>query len=96
VRDPLPADLDRLGDRLTTAVARRRAERRRVAERRRRLAIVAVAVGLAALTPAPLGPAQRNLAVASDGVVPMRCDQPRGTRFALPACDGKARRYAWR
>jgi hypothetical protein len=93
VRDPLSGDLDRLGDRLTAAVARR-LERRRVSERRRRLAIAAVAsaVGISALTPAPLGPAKRNLAVASNSVALLRCDLPRGTRFALPACDGTVRR----
>jgi hypothetical protein len=104
VLDPLPRDLDALGDRLTAAVARRRDQRKRAAERRRRLAIAAVAgaLALATLTPAPLGPAQHHLVVASDAAAePPGCDQPSGARFRLPACPAEPtvpRRpvYSWR
>jgi hypothetical protein len=105
VLDPLPRDLDALGDRLTAAVARRRDQGRRSAERRRRLAIAAVAgaVALATLTPAPLGPAQRHLMLASTvPATPLGCDKPRGARLRLPACPAEQptvpRRpaYAWR
>jgi len=81
----LPPDLARLGDELTGA-ARRAAARR---ERRRRMA-VAIALGaaaFAALTPASLGPAQRELAFADAApAAPLSCDRPRGARFTLAAC----------
>jgi hypothetical protein len=93
----LPPDLARIGDEL--AVAARRATARR--ERRRRVAVAAVvgAAAFAALTPAALGPAERQVtfAEASGGPSP-RCDQPRGARFTLVACKGPMilnRRAAW-
>jgi hypothetical protein len=89
VLDPLPRDLDVLGDRLTAAVARRRDQRKRAAQRRRRLAIAVVvgALVLATLTPAQLGPAQRHVELASSAAAePLGCNQPRGARFTLPGC----------
>jgi hypothetical protein len=80
----LPPDLARLGDDLVAATTRA-AERR---ERRRRVA-VAVAVGalaFAALTPAGLGPAQRQLALVEASFAPPGCDHPRGARFTMAAC----------
>jgi hypothetical protein len=83
----LPPDLARLGNEL--AVAARRATARR--ERRRRVAVAAVvgATAFAPLTPAGLGPAQRELTYAeASGLPTLRCDQPRGARFTLVACKG--------
>ena len=83
----LPPDLARLGDEL--AVAARRTTARR--ERRRRVALAAVigAAAFAALTPAALDPAQRELTFAEvSGLPALRCDQPRGARFTLVACNG--------
>jgi hypothetical protein len=79
----LPPDLARLGEELAVA-ARRTAARRN----RRRRATTAIAIGtlaFAALTPAALGPAQRELTFA--GFAPPGCDHPRGARFSMPACD---------
>ena len=80
----LPDDLARLGDDLVAA-ATRTTQRR---ERRRRFAI-AVAVGafaFAALTPAALGPAQRELTLVEASFAPPGCDHPRGARFTMAAC----------
>ena len=80
----LPDDLARLGDDLFAA-ATRTSHRR---ERRRRFA-VAVAVGafaFAALTPAALGPAQRELTLVEASFAPPGCDHPRGARFTMAAC----------
>ena len=84
----LPPDLARLGDDLARA-ARRASERR---ERRRRVALAASvgALAFAALTPAALGPAQRELTFA-EAAAPFAapgCDHPRGARFTMAACEG--------
>jgi hypothetical protein len=96
--DRLPPDLERVGDHLTAAAGRAVAARRqrRAALRRLSGASVAGALVFAALTPGALGPAQRTpgpfetlLARVSvtDTTVPRACDQPRGGRFSLPACE---------
>jgi hypothetical protein len=100
----LPDDLDRLGNQITTAAERKLAARRRRSELSWRLATTGVvgALVFAVLTPAALEPAQRGADVleiaalpAADAMDRMACDQPRGARFALPACtvatDGTAR-----
>lgn len=91
----LPPDLSRLGDELTAAAARSiatRRHRRSVLGRGVATAIAAV-LTVAVLSPAGLGPAQRMpLAVFGDHdtfaslTVDRGCDQPRGSRFGLPAC----------
>jgi hypothetical protein len=81
----LPPDLARLGEELAGA-ARRAAARR---ERRRRVAVAAVvgAAAFAALTPAALGPAQRELPFAeASGRSAQGCDLPRGARYTLVEC----------
>lgn len=88
----LPDDLQRLGDQLTGAAARAAAAERLRRRARRRLALTATtgALVFATLTPGALGPADRDVrlaAVPADGFASPRCDQPRGARFALPACD---------
>ena len=104
----LPPDLQRLGDQLTGAAARTAAAERLRREGRRRLAITATlgALVFATLTPAALGPAHREVRVAAlpaEGFAPPGCDQPRGARFMLPACEAvpvltmqRHRPYAWR
>ena len=95
----LPPDLVRLGDELFSATRRSTARR----ERRRRF-IVATAAGVvafAALTPAALGPAQREarLIQAAVQLGPPGCDLPRGARFTMAGCEGPAelhRPVAWR
>ena len=100
----LPDDLDRLGSQIATAAERKLAARRRRSELSWRLATTGVigALVFAVLTPAALEPAQRGADVleiaalpAEEAVDRMACDQPRGARFALPACtvatDGTAR-----
>ena len=95
---PLPPDLSRLGDAFTAAVARRVR-----AERRRRIVVAAIAGALAfaALTPAPLDPSGRGAPAvpAAIALAPLGCDQPRGAKRALPACESapeRPRQYAWR
>ena len=82
----LPPELDRLGDRLVAA-ARRTSERR---DRRRRFAVAGVvgALAFAALTPASLDPAHRQLqtANASETYPARGCDQARGARFTMARC----------
>jgi hypothetical protein len=82
----LPPDLARLGDDLVAA-ARRTARERRARRRRFALAAVIGAVAFAALTPATLDPAHRELAFASaDSFAPPGCDHARGARFTLAVC----------
>ena len=94
----LPPDLSRLGDELAAAAARSLARRRRQTALLMRGGATALAAALAfaVLVPAALGPAQRapsgldRLLANGPTVresVPTGCDQPRGTRFGLPACD---------
>jgi hypothetical protein len=81
----LPPDLARLGDDLAGA-ARRTARR----ERRRRIAVAAAvgAVAFAGMTPAALGPAERQFAFAdATRFEPPGCDYPRA-RFMMAACKG--------
>jgi hypothetical protein len=80
----LPPDLARLGDELFAA-AGRAAERR---ERRRRFAVAACvgALAFAVMTPASLGPAQREVTfLAEASFAPPGCDHPRGARFTMLA-----------
>jgi hypothetical protein len=95
----LPPDLVRLGDELFSATRRSTARR----ERRRRftVATAAAAVAFAALTPAALGPAQREarLNQAAVQLEPPGCDRPRGARFTMAGCESPAvlhRPVAWR
>jgi hypothetical protein len=80
----LPDDLARLGDDLVAAATRdtRRRERRR----RFVVAVAAGALAFAALTPAALGPAERQLTLVEAGFAPPGCDHPRGARFTMAAC----------
>src|SRR5688500_6254439 len=84
----LPPDLASLGDDLVGA-ARRSVARH---ERRRRVALAASvgALAFAALTPAALGPAQREItfADAAPRFAPPGCDRPRGAGFTMVACEG--------
>jgi hypothetical protein len=88
----LPTDLDRLGDHLAAAAARSAAARRRRAALLARLAATAVAavLAMAALAPSRLAPAERaagtRVLLASAPATPVACDEPRGGRFAVPAC----------
>src|SRR5918992_5634776 len=84
----LPPDLARLGDDLLGATRRTTARR----ERRRRVTLAATigALAFAALTPAALDPAQREIRFA-DAATPFAqpgCDHPRGARFTMAACEG--------
>jgi hypothetical protein len=82
----LPPDLDRLGEQLAGAAGRTLAARRR----RRRVARAAVigALAFAVLTPGRLGTGmQDGSRLAGVSFEPLGCGHPRGTTFALPACD---------
>jgi hypothetical protein len=83
----LPPDLARLGDHLTGAA--RRATARREQRRRMALGVTIGALAFAALTPAALGPAQREIgfAAAARDASP-GCDHPRGAHFTMVACEG--------
>jgi hypothetical protein len=86
----LPPDLARLGDDLVAAATRTTARR----ERRRRFAVAVAggALAFAALTPAALGPAEREVVFADTAAVSTTapgCDHPRGARFTmLASCSG--------
>jgi hypothetical protein len=102
----LPPDLDRLGDQLAHAASDTLGARRLRRERRRRItvAVVGGALAFAALTPANLGQAMRDLTGAelvAAAVVPRECEHPRGNGFLLPRCASAQaavphRPYAWR
>jgi hypothetical protein len=83
----LPPDLDRLGDELTSAAARRIAARKRAARRRRLvLAGVVAALAVAVLTPTGLAPSERGAVFTLSGQVPTAgCDNPEGG--LLPECE---------
>ena len=87
MHDPLPPDLARLGDQLSTATARARARARRNA-RMARLGVTGAvaAMAVAVFAPGALHPGDsaRQLAIASASVIyrPAACDQPRGATFA--------------
>jgi hypothetical protein len=85
----LPPDLARLGDHLVDA-ARRTTRARRARRRRFALAVVTGALAFAALTPAALDPAHREstLVAAAENFARPGCDQPRGARFTMVACEG--------
>jgi hypothetical protein len=84
----LPPDLVRLGDHLVDA-ARRTARARRAQRRRFALAVVIGALSFAALTPAALDPAHRELSLAAvDGFARPGCDHARGARFTMATCAG--------
>jgi hypothetical protein len=85
--NPLPPDLARLGDDLTGAAERHLAGRRRRSEHRRRLAITGVfgALAFAALTPAALDPADRQLGPLSAAAPASDCEH-RSEKFR-PACE---------
>ena len=87
MHDPLPPDLARLGDQLSTATARARARARRKSRMARMGVTGAVAaLAVAVLAPGALHPGDsaRQLAIASASVIyrPAACDQPRGATFA--------------
>jgi hypothetical protein len=85
----LPPDLGRLGDDLFAAAHRAAARRER--RRRAALAVSVGALAFAALTPAALGPAQREITFAATGAgfASPGCDHPRGARFTMmAACEG--------
>lgn len=83
----LPPDLDRLGEDLVTAAGRTTA--RRAARRRFTIAALGGALAFAALTPAGLEPAHRDLMVVAvaESFARPGCDQPRGARFTMAACE---------
>jgi hypothetical protein len=81
----LPPELSRLGDELSSAAERTRDRRRHRAERRRRVAatVLAGALIFAALTPAALEPAHRDVVQ----VASVRgCDPPRSDKFPHTGC----------
>jgi hypothetical protein len=92
-REPLPPDLERVGDDLVAAASRDVATRRH----RRGLAartvgtLVAAVLSGALLLPAALGPSMRNPLLARTDALeavpaqPTACDLP-GGRVTLPAC----------
>jgi hypothetical protein len=94
----LPPDLSRLGDELAAAAARSLERRRRQTALlvRGGATLLAAALAFAVLAPAALRtdqPAPAGLdhlranGSAEQYSVPTGCDQPRGLRFGLPACD---------
>jgi hypothetical protein len=99
----MPPDLDRLGEQLASA-AGRTMDRRRRREQRRRLTVAGLvgAIAFAALTPAQLGPAIRDLTrTPLAAAEPPGCDHSRGSGFMLPRCYTATaavphRPYAWR
>jgi hypothetical protein len=98
----LPPDLDRLGEQLASAAARRRDERHRLGELRRRVALAGVigALAFVMFSLSHLGPAIRDFTLAST-VDPPGCEHPRGAGFMLPRCEPAPpaqphRPYAWR
>jgi hypothetical protein len=102
--DPLPPDLDRLGEQLAAAAGHARDKRRRRSDQRRRMTTAGIvgAIAFAVLTPTQLGPAVREFTLAQAAVaVPPGCEHPRGSGFMLPRCDlaepaRPHRPYAWR
>jgi hypothetical protein len=102
---PLPPDLDRLGDQLARAAGDTLAERRLRTERRARIALAAAigALTFAALSPADLGRATRDLTGVPlvSVTIPRGCDHPHGAGYMLPRCGAADaavphRPYAWR
>lgn len=91
----LPPDLARLGDDLLGAA--RRATARRAQQRRFATAVVVGALAFAAVTPAPLGLAQREPTFLAERFARPGCDHPRGARFTMAACDPRVlnRPVAW-
>jgi len=81
----LPPDLARLGDDLVAAATRTTARRER--QRRFAIAVAGGALAFAALTPAALGPAQREITFADTvaSAATPGCDLPRGARFTMLA-----------
>jgi hypothetical protein len=103
--DRLPEDLERLGEQLTAAAGHTLSRRRRRADLRRRVTTSGVigALAFAVLTPGALEPGLRDLGSLAVAAEPLACDQPRGARFSMPACNARAtgamvlhRPYAWR
>jgi hypothetical protein len=101
----LPPDLDRLGEQLASAAVKTLSKRWRRSEQRRRVTVAGIvgAIAFAAMTPATLGPAMRQLASSPLATyeVPPGCEHPRGSGFMLPRCvpaDAAVphRPYAWR
>jgi hypothetical protein len=80
----LPPDLLRLGDDLVAA-ARHTTRARRTRRRRFAAAALTGALAFAALTPATLDPAHRDLAVAAAGDVASMCDL---ARTGVVVCEG--------
>ena len=88
MHEPLPPDLDRLGDQIAAATARARARvhRRKVLLARLAATGAAAALALGVFAPGALHPSDsaRTLAIAaaSASFKPTACDQPRGATFA--------------
>jgi hypothetical protein len=88
----LPPELDRLGDALASAAQRTLDTRQRRAARRRMASVgLIAALAAAALTPGPLGSAQRVVRDVQIASAPAMyntnsgvCGQPRGARFNEP------------
>jgi hypothetical protein len=84
----LPPDLARLGNDLVDA-ARRTTTARRARRRRFVTAAVGGALAFAALTPAALDPAHRDVTFAATGTLTSAgCDVSRGARTSLVRCEG--------
>lgn len=79
----------RLGNDLVDA-ARRTTTARRARRRRIAVAVLGGALAFAALTPAALDPAHRDLTIAStgDAFTTSGCDLSRGARTSLVRCEG--------
>ena len=88
MHEPLPPDLDRLGDQIAAATTRARARvhRRKVLLARLAATGAAAALALGVFAPGALHPSDsaRTLAIAaaSASFKPTACDQPRGATFA--------------
>src|ERR671910_2724250 len=88
MHEPLPPDLDRLGDKIAAATTRARARvhRRKVLLARLAATGAAAALALGVFAPGALHPSDsaRTLAIAaaSASFKPTACDQPRGATFA--------------
>ena len=86
--EPLPPELDRLGDALARAADRKASSRnhRRTVLARLAGSGAAAVLAFTALHPGALGTAARDgglqLASSSVAYVPAACDQPRGATFA--------------
>jgi hypothetical protein len=85
----LPPDLARLGNDLVEAARRTTTARRARRRRRVAVAVLGAALAFAALIPAAVDPAHRELSFAATGALTSAsCDLSRGARTSLVRCEG--------